>query len=335
MVNTRRGYAVIVLSSLELSSARAPRDRAVARPNDLASDSEGKIMKAGKFSNYYKASCAVAAILCGAGGAANAADTSDAASANVGSIETVVVTAEHRDESAEKVPMTLQAFTGDELSTLNVVTLEDVLKYTPSVTYGNNGPGQGEIFMRGLSNGFRGDQSTGTVGLYPNVAIYLDEQSMQFPARNVDIYMADMQRIEVLEGPQGTLFGGGAEAGALRYITNKPDVSQFAANVQASYGMTDGGDPNSSVSAMVNIPVIKDKLAVRLVIYDDVEGGYIDNVYSQFTRSDQDPGNVVLGIHPTGGKCPDGGTNPYQSGGQSWCTLAGAPVANNSIDRSQ
>ena len=278
----------------------------------------------------YKISCAVAAILSGLGGYASAAVAADSDSTTGNGLETVVVTAQHREESAQQVPMTLQAFTGQTLSDLNVTTLEDVLKYTPSVTYGNNGPGQGEIFMRGLSNGFRGDQSTGTVGLYPNVALYLDEQSMQFPARNIDIYMADMERVEVLEGPQGTLFGGGAEAGALRYITNKPDVSQFSANTQASYGMTDGGDPNSSLSATINIPVIKDKLAVRLVIYDDREGGYINNVYSQFTRNNSDPGNVVLGIHPTGGKCPDGGTNPYEQGGQAWCTLAGAPVANNS-----
>ena len=103
-------------------------------------------------------------------------------------------------------------------------TLDDLLNYTPNVTYGNNGPGQGEIFMRGLSTGFRGNQSSGTVGNFPNVAIYLDDQSMQFPARNVDIYMVDMKRVEVLEGPQGTLFGGGAEAGAVRYITNKPKL---------------------------------------------------------------------------------------------------------------
>ncbi len=119
-------------------------------------------------------------------------------------------------------------------------TLDDLLKYTPNVTYGNNGPGQGEIIMRGLRNGFRGNQSSGTIGNFPNVAIYLDDQSMQFPARNVDIYMVDMDRVEVLEGPQGTLFGGGAEAGAVRYITNKPKLDTFEGKVEASYGFTAG-----------------------------------------------------------------------------------------------
>ncbi len=279
----------------------------------------------------YKISCAVAALLSGYGGPAVADPVMATSNTSATGIEEIVVTAERRDETVQKTPMTIQAFTGQTLADLNVLTVNDLLKYTPNVTYGNNGPGQGELFIRGLSNGFRGDQSTGTVGLYPNTAIYLDEQSMQFPARNVDIYMVDMQRVEVLEGPQGTLFGGGAEAGAVRYITNKPDLTQFSANVDAMYGVTSGGAPNTSLDAMINVPIIQDKLAVRLVIYDDREGGYINNVYSQFTRNDADPGNVVLGIHPNGsGKCPDGGTNPFQQGGQGWCTLNGSPIGNNS-----
>ena len=279
----------------------------------------------------YKFSCAVAALLSGYGGPALADPVMATSNTEATGIEEVVVTAERRDATVQKTPMTIQAFTGQALADLNVLTLDDLLKYTPNITYGNNGPGQGEIFIRGLSNGFRGNQSTGTVGLYPNTAIYLDEQSMQFPARNVDIYMVDMQRVEVLEGPQGTLFGGGAEAGAIRYITNKPDLTEFSANVDAMYGVTTGGAPNTSVDATINIPIIQNKLGVRLVIYNDREGGYINNVYSQFTRNDADPGNTVLGIHPNGGGvCPDGGTNPYQQGGQGWCTLAGAPIANNS-----
>src|SRR5579871_1255504 len=191
----------------------------------------------------YKISCAVAAILSGYG----AAIAADAPSVPVG-VETVVVTAERRDESLQSVPSTIQAFTGKSLADLNVTTLDDILKYTPNVSYGNNGPGQGNIFMRGLSAGFAGNQSSATVGNFPNVALYLDDQSMQFPARNVDIYMVDMNRIEVLEGPQGTLFGGGAEAGAVRYITNKPNLSNFEAKGEASYGFTSGGADNSAAN---------------------------------------------------------------------------------------
>src|SRR5665213_3886222 len=210
-----------------------------------------------------KITCAVAAILNGWAGAAVAAD-SDSSTGSTG-VQEIVVTSQRRSENVQNVPMTVQAFSGETLSKLNVTTLNDLLKYTPNVTYGTNGPGQGSVYMRGLSAGGAGNQSSATVGNFPNVAIYLDDQSMQFPGRNVDIYMADMERVEVLEGPQGTLFGGGAEAGALRYITNKPKLGVFEGKAEASYGFTAHGSENSSESAVLNVPIIKDKFAVRLV----------------------------------------------------------------------
>ena len=274
----------------------------------------------------YLISCAVVALLSGGASTAFAADQARAttATAAVTGVEEVVVTAQRRSETVQKVPMTVQAFTGSSLAKLNVTTLTDLLKYTPNVTYGSNGPGQGSVFMRGLSAGQAGNQSSATVGNFPNVAIYLDDQSMQFPGRNVDIYMVDMERVEVLEGPQGTLFGGGAEAGALRYITNKPKLDIEQGNVEASYGFTAHGADNSSFNAMLNIPLINDKLALRAVVYSDREGGYIDNVPSTFTRSNLD-NNSYFGIKPTAGLCPNG-----QPAGQTgYCTLAGTGQANN------
>src|SRR6201996_7540317 len=247
----------------------------------------------------YMVSCAVAALV--SGGAAFAQTTPPTG------IEQVVVTAERRSQSVQNVPTTVQAFTGQALADINATTLDSLLRYTPNITYGNNGPGQGEIIMRGLSNGFRGNQSSGTIGNFPNVAIYLDDQSMQFPARNVDIYMVDMDRIEVLEGPQGTLFGGGAEAGAVRYITNKPKLDTFQGKAEATYGFTSGGADNTAANLMLNIPVITGKLAIRAVIYDEKQGGYIDNVPSTFTRSNEDLGNYYFNIAPNGaGICPNG-----------------------------
>jgi len=255
----------------------------------------------------YMLSCAVAAVLSGYAGVAVAndaavaaapaavatADTASSAPVSSG-VEEVVVTAQRRTETVQKVPMTIQAFTGQTLSQLNVTTLDDILKYTPNITYGNNGPGQGSIFMRGLSAGFAGNQSSATISNFPNVALYLDDQSMQFPARNLDIYMIDMERVEVLEGPQGTLFGGGAEAGALRYITNKPDLTKYSGSAEGMYGATSGGGANSGVNAVVNIPIVEDKIAVRAVVYDERRGGYIDNVASTFTRSSNDIGNFYF-----------------------------------------
>jgi iron complex outermembrane receptor protein len=273
----------------------------------------------------YLLSCAAAALL-GSGEHAIAQTTGPVAAQG---IESVVVTVTRRDESVQVVPNTVQAFTGRTLDDANVKTLDSLLRYTPNVTYGNNGPGQGEIIMRGLSNGFRGNQSSGTIANFPNVAIYLDDQSMQFPGRNVDIYMVDIDRVEVLEGPQGTLFGGGAEAGAVRYITAKPKLDAFSAKAEASYGFTEGGADNSSANMMVNVPLISGTLAIRGVIYDEKQGGYIDNVPSTFTRSNEDLGNFYFNIKPNGaGICPNG----LPAGSQtSLCTLppARAPQANN------
>jgi iron complex outermembrane receptor protein len=99
--------------------------------------------------------------------------------------------------------------------------------------------------MRGLSAGSQPSQGSGSTGLWPNVAIYLDNQSGQLPNRNLDVYAADLNRIEVLEGPQGTLFGAGAEAGAIRYITNEPKLDTTEGSVKAGYGVTAHGDPNA------------------------------------------------------------------------------------------
>jgi iron complex outermembrane recepter protein len=202
-----------------------------------------------------------------------------AATDEVGGIDEIVVTAQRRSESLQNVPITIQAITGEQLTQLGVVTFDDLLRYTPNVTYsGNGGGGTGNIFMRGLSSGGSGNQSQSTTAPFPNVALYLDDQSMQFPARNNDVYLVDMERVEVLEGPQGTLFGGGAEAGAVRYITNKPKLDVTEGNVNAGYGITAGGDPNSMLNATINIPLIADTLAVRATIFNERRGGYINNV---------------------------------------------------------
>jgi outer membrane receptor protein involved in Fe transport len=270
-----------------------------------------------------KIAYAVTTILSAYAGGAHAADAPNADEASAGIAE-VLVTAQRREESIQNVPITIQAVTGAQLSQLHITTFDDVIKYLPNVTFGSTGPGQGEIFMRGLSAGVAGNQSTATFASFPNVAVYLDDQSMQFPARNLDVYMVDMERIEVLEGPQGTLFGGSAEAGAIRYITNKPKLDRTEGNAEASYGTTAGGDNNSSINATLNIPLIQNTLAVRATIYNDRRGGYINNVPSKFTRSNNDTGNYYAGVTPVNGVCPNGlGTST------GFCVPASNIVGNN------
>ena len=124
--------------------------------------------------------------------------------------------------------------------------------------------------MRGLSAGSQASQGSASTGLWPNVAIYLDNQSGQLPNRNLDIYAADLNRIEVLEGPQGTLFGAGAEAGVIRYITNEPKLDVTEGNVKAGYGVTAHGDPNTRRDGGAQ-PAADRRHAWRCaaVIYDD------------------------------------------------------------------
>jgi iron complex outermembrane recepter protein len=207
-------------------------------------------------------------------------------------IQEITVTAQRRTENMQNVPITIQALTAESLTQLNVSTFDDFVKYLPNVTAASNGPGQGNIYMRGLGTTGGGNQGAGAVGSFPNVAVYLDEQSGQLPGRNLDVYAADLERIEVLEGPQGTLFGAGAQAGVLRYITNKPKLDVTEGSVHAGYAVTSHGDPSSNVDAMINLPLIADTLAVRAVIYSDSRGGYINNVPGTFTRASSDKGIV-------------------------------------------
>jgi outer membrane receptor protein involved in Fe transport len=261
---------------------------------------------------------AVAAIL--AAHAASAALAADEAPAATTGITEVVVTAQRRSENVQDVPIAIQAFSGDSLQQLNVQNFDDFVKYLPNVNASSTGPGQSNIYMRGLSTGNQGIQSGGSINGFPNVAIYLDDQSGQLPGRNLDIYAADLERVEVLEGPQGTLFGAGAQAGVIRYITNKPKLNKTEASFTGGYGVTAGGDPNSELTAVLNLPLITDTLAVRAVIYNDQRGGYINNVPGTFTRKATD-----FGIHYANYQgCVDAGT-PCQ------VPPSAAPISNDKI----
>src|SRR5579864_2159317 len=254
-----------------------------------------------------KVSYTVAAILgaVSSGAAYAAAPANENTEVGPTSLEQIVVTAQRRSESMQNVPISMQAFTSETLKQLNVSTLDDYIKFLPNVTTANNGPGQNEVFMRGLSAGSQPSQGSASTGLWPNVAIYLDNQSGQLPNRNLDIYAADLNRIEVLEGPQGTLYGAGAEAGVIRYITNEPKLDVTEANVKAGYGTTAHGDPNSNLTGVLNVPPIADTMAVRAVIYNDQRGGYINNVPATFTRKNTDLGIHYAGYPAVNGVCPD------------------------------
>ena len=199
-------------------------------------------------------------------------------------IETVVVTASKRSESAQDVAIPVQAMTGEGLRDLGVETFDEYVSFLPNVANAGNGPGKKEIYLRGSATEQSGVTVSTQQGSAPGVALYVDEQPVSFGGRNLDVYAADLERIEVLSGPQGTLFGASSQSGNLRLITRKPDAAGFSAGFNARYAATQGGADSAAAAAFVNLPLGTD-LAVRLVAYSDNQGGWVDNVHATFTPS--------------------------------------------------
>jgi len=212
----------------------------------------------------------------------------------------VIVTATKRAESAQDIAVTVAAIGEAKLEEFGINVFTDYLLQLPGVTSGGNGPGQNTIYIRGLASTTPANSVAGVAGLAPNVALYLDEQPVSQPGRNLDIYAADLERVEVLSGPQGTLFGASSQAGTVRLITNKPNLDAFEAKTNFGVSFTNNGESSNFVEAVINVPVT-DKLAVRGVIYNDDQGGYIDNVAGSRTTFGGEDGLPLTGrFRPVG-----------------------------------
>jgi outer membrane receptor protein involved in Fe transport len=192
-------------------------------------------------------------------------------------IEEIVVTATKREESMQDVPVAVSALRGDDLEELRIGSFQDYVMFLPNVVSQGTGPGQNEIFIRGAATSQTIITLSSVQGLQPSVALYQDEQPVALQGRNLDVYVTDLARVEVLPGPQGTLFGASSQAGTVRLITNKPNHDEFQAGFDASISGTSGGDNSHSLEAYVNIP-FSDSFAARVAAYNDVQGGWIDNV---------------------------------------------------------
>ncbi len=201
--------------------------------------------------------------------AADAADT--------GALQEVVVTAEKRTENLQDVPLSITAISTERLEQLNINNFNDYVKYLPSVAFQSLGPGFARVFMRGVSSGDNGNHS----GPLPSVGVYLDEQPITTIQGALDIHIYDIERVEALAGPQGTLYGASSEAGTVRIITNKPDPSGFKAGYELE-GNTVRGQGGYVAEGFANMP-LSANAAVRLVGWAEHDGGYIDNVPGSFT----------------------------------------------------
>ena len=201
-----------------------------------------------------------------------------------GTIEEIVVTSRKKEETLQDVPLQVQTLTEQSLEQNGINTFEDYLLQLPGVTAGGSGPGQNTIYIRGLASTTPNLTTAGVAGLAPNVSFYLDEQPLAQPGRNLDVYAADISRIEVLSGPQGTLFGASSQAGVVRMITNKPELGVSESNVELETRFMPDGDTGTKIEFVTNVP-IGETAAWRFVAYSDERGGYIDQVAGQIDAS--------------------------------------------------
>ena len=201
-----------------------------------------------------------------------------------GTIEEIVVTSRKKEETLQDVPLQVQTLTEQSLEQNGINTFEDYLLQLPGVTAGGSGPGQNTIYIRGLASTTPNLTTAGVAGLAPNVSFYLDEQPLAQPGRNLAVYAADNSRIEVLSGPQGTLFGASSQAGVVRMITNKPELGVSESNVELETRFMPDGDTGTKIEFVTNVP-ISDTAAWRFVAYSDERGGYIDQVAGQIDAS--------------------------------------------------
>jgi outer membrane receptor protein involved in Fe transport len=172
-------------------------------------------------------------------------------------VEEIVVTARKKAEGLQDVPVSVSAITEQTLEEKGVNVFEDYLLQLPGVTAGGSGPGNNTIYIRGLASTTPAMTTAGVAGLAPNVSFYLDEQPLAQPGRNLDVYAADIARVEVLSGPQGTLFGASSQSGVVRMITNKPVIGESASSLEVEARLMSGGDEGNKFEYMNNIPLGK------------------------------------------------------------------------------
>jgi iron complex outermembrane receptor protein len=195
--------------------------------------------------------------------------------ATPGEIDEIIVTSRKREESEHDVPFSINAQTAEAMRSSGATSLEDVARNVAGFTVQNLGPGQSQVAIRGVSSGqIVRDQP----GVKEQVGVYLDESVISLSLFTPDLDLYDLSRLEVLRGPQGTLFGAGSEAGTVRYITNRPNLTEAQSNVEVSGYWIDHGDIGGDAKAMVNVPLVPGKAALRAVVYENHIGGFIDAV---------------------------------------------------------
>lgn len=188
-------------------------------------------------------------------------------------VEKIIVTATKRSAAIEDIPFSVNAQSQRDIERSGANSLEDIARNVASVSIQNLGPGQSQVSMRGVSAGqIVRDQP----GVKEQVGVYLDESVISLSLFTPDLDLFDLNRVETLRGPQGTLFGSGSIGGTLRYITNQPELDVFEGKFEANLNSVTDGEAGNHVKGMINVPIIDDELAIRAVAYRTQYGGFID-----------------------------------------------------------
>ena len=199
-------------------------------------------------------------------------------------LEEIIVTASKREQNMQEVPIAVHVMDSEMLKDLNIQSFEDYVKQAPSLNFSGRGPGQNAVYMRGITAG-GGLYSSARAESTSSVALYVDEAAMTTTGRNIDVHLVDVNRIEVLPGPQGTLYGQSSQAGTIRIVTNKPQFDAVEGSVQATVHTISDGATGYSFEGVLNIPV-NDQFALRAVGYQVQRAGWIDNVPNSISYHD-------------------------------------------------
>ena len=199
-----------------------------------------------------------------------------ASAADAPKSDEIVVTANRSGaESLQHVAMAISAINTDRLDKAGANSFTDLAHLTPSLNITEGAPGFNKFDMRGLTTGAYRTSDTSDSSL---VAIYLDDTPISIQGQTPDLKVYDLERVEVLRGPQGTLYGAGSMAGTIRFITAKPSTTSNFGTFEATGSGTQHGSASYSVRGMINIPLINDQLGVRATVYNGQDGGFIDNI---------------------------------------------------------
>lgn len=203
-------------------------------------------------------------------------------------IEEITVTATKREASIQDIPFSINAQTAADIRRTGATDLEGLSRNIAGLTVQNLGPGQSQVAIRGVSAGqIVRDQP----GVKEQVGVYLDESVISLSLFTPDFDLYDLNRVETLRGPQGTLFGSGSVGGTIRYITNQPNLDAFEGHVEFDLNSITDGDIGGSIKGMVNMP-LGENAALRLVGYTTEYGGFIDALGENGSvRSDVNSGN--------------------------------------------